>query len=205
MSYSDFTMDMVRHEFGITLRDRVLFEPIGDLIPSAWLRETLQLGMSLPIISEKARSEFIVAPILVDCREQLERRVELFSGARLDVDPSKGLKGECDFILSRSASRFAMQSPLMMIVEAKKHDIEEAMGQCTAQMLGACRFNEQDGKPVPFMYGCITNVESWMFLKLQGTELQIHPQLFAISEVSKILWFLVQCLKDVDQQASDAA
>ena len=35
--------------------------------------------------------------------------------------------------------------------------------------------------------------------------LQVHPERFALKEGSKVLWFLLQCLKDVDQQASDAA
>ena len=205
MAYSDFSFDAVHREFAITLRDQPLFENVGDLIPSPWLREALQVGMSLPIISEKARSEFFVAPILIDCRERLQRRVELFSGVRLDVEPQRGLVGECDFILARTASTLAVQAPLMMIVEAKKHDIEAATGQCAAQMFAACRYNERDARPVPYVYGCITNVESWLFLKLQGTELQVHPQRLALNEVSKILWFLVECLKDVDQQASHAA
>ena len=205
MAYSDFSFDAVHREFGITLRDQPLFETIGDLIPSPWLREALQVGQSLPILSEKARSEFFVAPILIDCRERLGRRVEIFSGVRLDVEPQRGLMGECDFILARTASKLAVQAPLMMIVEAKKHDIEEATGQCAAQMLAASRYNERDAKPVPYVYGCITNVESWLFLKLQGSELQVHPQRFALNEVSKILGIIVQCLEDVDQQASHAA
>ena len=53
--------------------------------------------------------------------------------------------------------------------------------------------------------GCVTTGESWQFLRLQETELQVHPRRFSIDEVSKILWFLVQCLKDVDQLALDAA
>jgi hypothetical protein len=196
---------MVRRDFGITVRDHVLFEPIGDLVASPWLRESLQKGSAPAFISEKARSEFIVAPILIECRERMQNRVNIFSGIRLDGDPEKGLKGECDFVLARTASAKVLQSPLMLILEAKKHDLEEGAGQCAAQLVGACRYNERDGRPLPFIYGCVTNGDLWLFLKLQGSDLQVHPQIIAINEVSKILWFLVECLKDVDQQASDAA
>lgn len=205
MSYSDFTFAMVRDGFGISLRDHELFDEIGDLLPSPWLRESLEIGMSMPIISEKARSEFIVAPILADCRERLERRVDVFSGSTLDVDPAAGLTGACDFVIARQASKMEMQAPLMMIVEAKKHDIEYATGQCAAQMLAASRFNEKLKKSVPYIYGCITNVESWVFLKLHGSELLVHPRRLMLNEVSKISWFFVQCLRDLEQQASDAA
>ncbi len=205
MSYSDFTMDMVRHDFGITVRDHVLFEPVSDLVPSPWLRESLQKGVDPAFISEKARGEFIVAPILIECRERMQHRVNIFSGIRLDVEPEKGLKGECDFVLARTASALVLQSPLMLILEAKKHDIEEGAGQCAAQLLGACRYNERDGKPLPFIYGCVTNGDSWLFLKLQGNDLQVHPQRYSIHQVSKILWFVMQCLQDIDQKVSEAA
>jgi hypothetical protein len=205
MGYSDFTMDMMRHQFGMTVRDHALFDPIGDLVPSPWLRESLQRGLSVYTVSEKARSEFIVAPILAECCQAMERRVNVFSGVTLDVEPQKGLTGECDFILARSLSKYDLQSPLMLILEAKKHDMELGLGQCAAQMLAACRYNERDGKHLPYLYGCVTNGHVWHFLKLQGHDLQLHPERLTINEFSKILWFLVECLKDVEQQVSEAA
>ena len=171
MAYSDFTLDRVRHEFGVTVRDQALFETIGDLVPSAWLRESLQKGAGPARASEKARGEFIVAPILIECCNRLEPSINIFSGVTLDADPAKELNGVCDFILARSASRYALESPLMMIVEAKKHDIDEGLGQCAAQMLAATRYNERDGKPVPWLYGCVTNGDLWHFLKLEGNAL----------------------------------
>ncbi|MBI3821702.1 MAG: hypothetical protein HY289_03370 [Planctomycetes bacterium] len=186
-------------------RDQLLFEAVGDMAPSPWLQESLRIGTTLPITSEKARSEFIVAPVLIECRERMQRRFNIYSGFALNADAEKGLNGECDFILARSASKFALQAPLMMIVEAKKHDIEENLGQGAAQMLGACRYNERNGKPLPYLYGCVTTGESWQFLKLQGNDLHLHPERFAIHEIGRILWFLMECLKDVDQLASEAA
>ena len=135
----------------------------------------------------------------------LPNGINIFSGVRLDADPEKGLNGECDFILARTLSVVALQAPLMLVVEAKKHDIDEGIAQCASQMLGACRYNERDGKVVPYLYGCVTNGDLWQFLKLQTRDVQLHPDRYAINEASKILWFIVQCLKDVDQQASDAA
>ncbi|MBM3484778.1 MAG: hypothetical protein FJX66_15985 [Alphaproteobacteria bacterium] len=169
------------------------------------MRESLQKGEAPARVSEKARGEFIVAPILIECRDRVKPGINIFSGITLEADKENGLYGECDFILARSASRYALQSPLMLILEAKKHDIDEELPQCAAQMLAALRYNEQDGKPLRWLYGCVTNRVSWHFLKLHGIDLQLHPERFAIDEVSKILWVLVESLKDVDQQASHAA
>lgn len=205
MPYSDFTLETLHRDFEIRVRDLALFESIGDLVPSAWLRESLNKGAAPAVVSEKARSEFIVAPILIECCERLPTGIHIYSGVTLNADPERGLVGECDFVLARSQSRYALQSPLMLILEAKKHDIDLGLGQCAAQMLAACRFNERDGKHLPYLYGCVTNGNFWHFLKLQGNDLQLHPDRFAIEEISKILWFMVESLKDVDQQASHAA
>jgi hypothetical protein len=205
MGYSDFTMDKLRHQFGMTVRDQALFEPIGDLLPSPWLRESLQRGSNTYTVTEKARSEFIVAPILSEVCAVLQNRFNVYSGATLNVAPQEGLTGECDFVLARGISKFELQAPLMLILEAKKHDIDQGRSQCAAQLLAASRYNEQDGKRLPYLYGCVTNGRAWHFLKLQGSEVQLHPQLFAIDDVSKILWFFVSCLKDLDQQISEAA
>ena len=181
------------------------FAPVGELPPSERLLDALQIVTTLPITSEKSRSEFIVAPVLIDCRERLKRRFNIYSGYSLNADAENGLNGECDFILARSASKFALLAPLMLILEAKKHDIEENLGQCVAQMIGANRFNERDGKHLPYIYGCVTTGEAWQFLKLQGTDLQLHSERFPIHDVGRILWFIVQCLNALDQQVSEAA
>lgn len=205
MSYSDFSLETLRRNFGLVVRDQLLFEPIGVLAPSPWLVQTLAYYRTLPFISEKARSEFLVAPILVACREMLGNKVQIFSGVQLEVDPDKGLKGECDFILARSASTFVLEAPLMVIVEAKKQDIEEGLGQCAAQMLGAQLYNDKEGHPVPFLYGCVTTGEMWQFLKLDKSAVLIHPERFPLGELTKILWFLTQCFQDVDRCTAAAA
>src|SRR5579871_4783944 len=144
MSYSGFTLESLRHAFGLKVRDHALFEQVGTIAPSPWLQEALAKGQDLAFISEKARSEFIVAPVLMARRGLVGHHLRIFSGARLDVDAERGLKGECDFLLGRSESSLVFQAPLMVVLEAKKNDIEEGLGQCAAQMLGARIYNERE-------------------------------------------------------------
>lgn len=197
MSYGDFTLEDVRRTFHLNIRDHALFPEIGTLEPFDWLVHVLNKGKDLAILSEKARSEFIVAPMLMACRELFQEKIHVFSGIQLEAAPEQGLNGECDFILARTASSFALQGPLMVVLEAKKNDIEEGLGQCTAQMLGARIYNEKDQSPVPVIYGCVTTGENWQFLKLEGLDLLLHPQRLRIEETGKLLWFLVECVKDV--------
>jgi hypothetical protein len=156
----------------------------------AWLLETLARGtqgIQLSLISEKSRSEFIVAPILLASRELSGNRVSIYSGQRLDVDAEQGLVGECDFILSASEPVLPLQAPIATVVEAKKNDIEGGLGQCIAQMVAAHRFNRASGREDAPIFGCVTTGEAWQFARLAGQEALLEPQRFYIDNVDGIL------------------
>jgi len=44
--------------------------------------------LALAIGTEKARSEMIIAPVLIEVRRQMQRKISLFSGVDFPVDPS---------------------------------------------------------------------------------------------------------------------
>src|SRR5579862_5181915 len=103
MSYSEFTLESVERLLGVSARPADLFPDLRAASAPAWLSDLLlrgTQGMQLSLISEKARSEFIVAPVLLASRELSGNRFAIYSGQRLDVDLAKGLVGECDFILT---------------------------------------------------------------------------------------------------------
>src|SRR4051812_19438387 len=105
MPFSDFTLRDVLDHFHLTLNDVPdLFADVPEVQPSAFLQSLLQefLPLALAINTEKARSEFVIAPILADLRRQLNHRISVFSGIEFNVDPAEGLSGFCDFILSAS-------------------------------------------------------------------------------------------------------
>ncbi len=111
----------------------------------------------------------------------------IFSGQRLDVDPARGLIGECDFILAATPKIPALQAPLMTIVEAKNHDVEGGVWQCVAQMVGARMFNERSGIEGRAIFGCVTNGEVWQFLALKDHMTLIDQRRYYIDEVGMIL------------------
>ena len=147
MAYSDFTLRKVKKDFNLTDKTASLFTPAPLLEPSSWLTESLEMGLELALgsSSEKARSEFIVAPILLDLRRRNQSFFAVHSGQNLDVDKEKGLNGECDFILSKGKMSYEINAPIFSMIEAKKSDIKAHLGQCTAQMVGARLFNQNEG------------------------------------------------------------
>jgi hypothetical protein len=184
MAYTEFSFEQVVRSFSLTVRVAPLFERVTPSPMPELLRLSLEAGIPLALRggSEKARSEFIVAPVLLALRQQHLERITIYSGAHLNVAPELGLNGECDFIVAEGMALPALLTPpILTLVEAKKQDIELGLGQCVAQMLGAMRFNQAAKANKPVVYGCVTSAEVWQFLKLEGTQLTIDANRYALT------------------------
>ena len=188
MAYSDFTLERVARSLGVTTQRADLFSSVPPVETPVWLLETLARGEAtgLALISEKSRSEFIVSPILLASRELSPVPLAIHSGQRLDVDPSRGLVGECDFILALAPGVVPLRGPIATIVEAKKNDIENGLGQCVAQMIAADLFNQEAGHQVP-IFGCVTSGEVWQFLQLVGPLATIDKRRYYLDDLAGIL------------------
>lgn len=198
MAYSDFSFERAIADFQLQKEYSVIFTSPDPIPPSDWLLETLKRGRSfaIPGGSEKARSEFIVAPILTEAQHHCGETITIYSGRNLDVEKEKGLAGECDFLLGRGMGSLTLQAPLLTVVEAKRNDIDIGLGQCVAQMVGVQRFNQNHSVSIDSVFGCVTTGEIWQFLRLSGSILTIDSDRFYIKSVDEILGCLAQCIKD---------
>lgn len=199
MVYSDFSLKSVKINFELTVDESIdLFAQTEAIAPSNLLELTLK--ETIPLVSaintEKARSELIIAPILLEVRRHLQYKVSLFSGIDFNVAPEKGLAGFCDFILSQSSEQYFIQSPVVTIVEAKNENIKGGLGQCIAEMVAAQLFNQQNSSEIQTIYGVVTTGQIWKFLKLEGKTVFIDQSDYYIKEVEKILAILVTSLGD---------
>lgn len=195
MAYNRFTIESVKKVFGVRILGNVsLFEPIVPVKPSEVLSQFLEryLPLGSAIGTEKARSEFIIAPILAEMTELTHHTVSLFSGVEFNVDEEKGLTGRCDFIFSASQVQYAIEAPIMMVVEAKNDNINSGLGQCMAEMIAARLFNEREGRPPVCVYGVVTTGSIWRFLKLQDNDLFIDKQEYFIDNLRNLLGILMK-------------
>ncbi|MGL5064890.1 MAG: hypothetical protein ACRC62_33350 [Microcoleus sp.] len=199
MSYSEFTLRKVKQIFGLTTVEAGRFLPPTESIePSLYLRESLSEGLPLAVAtgSEKARSELIISPILVEVRKVLQRQVSLFSGEDFTVEIELGLSGVCDFLISRSPEQILIEAPAIVIVEAKKGDLKVGLGQCTAEMVAAQKFNEINNVPLSTIYGSVSSGTAWRFLKLEGKTLTIDLNDYPVPPVEPLLGMLVWMVRD---------
>ena len=197
MAYSDFTLATVREAFGLTLEEkRHLFAGLVGVTPSVRLQTDLDENgpLAIAINSEKARSEFLIAPILAEIRRQATSPVSLFSGVEFNVVPEQGLKGFCDYILSRSTEQYYITAPVAVIIEAKNENIIAGLGQCIAAMVAAQIFNQRSGNDEASLYGAVTTGTNWKFSTLIGTHVAIDVDEYYINQIDKILAILMQPL-----------
>ena len=166
MAYRDFTFSDLYTKFGIEQSRKKLFDKIVSQTPSDLLLAFLDTASDAALSTEKAVSEALVYPILQEIRLRNRSELKLFSGENLLGDKSKGLNGECDFILSKSPKTLDLGAPIINITEAKQGDIEnlKSQSQAAAQLLGARLFNEHHGNPTNRIYGACTSGFTWVFL-----------------------------------------
>ncbi|MEM7555340.1 MAG: hypothetical protein AAF378_14790 [Cyanobacteria bacterium P01_A01_bin.84] len=199
MSYSDFSLARVIKEFGLRVNDNYrMYSQVSEVEPSDFLTQTIEENIPLAIASntEKARSEMIISPILIELRKQYKNQISLFSGIDFSVDNKRGLNGNCDFIISRSPELLILSAPVMIIVEAKKENINGGLGQCVAEMLAAKIFNEREDNSISTIYGTVTSGTNWRFLKLEGNIINIDLDEYYLSDIKKILGILKSSIRD---------
>ncbi len=198
MAYSSWTLEMVREAFHLEKLDlQGIFADIEPVEPSTELTKALakKAPLAVAIGTEKAKSELIVADLLVELREHFNRRVSLFSGINFNVDKDNGLMGVCDFLISLSPLQFSLEAPVIVLVAAKNDNLEAGLGQCVAEMVAAQRFNAEEGNDIPCVYGGITSGLDWLFLKLEGQQLHIDMNAYQISQCDKILGILASMVE----------
>jgi hypothetical protein len=195
MPYSSFTLKEVEKNFDLTITSKRFCQSASPVTPSNWLNDLLQESVELATTlgTEKARSEFIIAPLLFELRKSLSPHVGLFSGTDFTVAPNEGLNGICDFLITHSkeaSNEILIKAPVVVVIEAKKGELNAGLGQCAAEMVAAQRFNAEEGEKIENIYGTVTTGTVWQFLRLTGLELTIDMTEYALSPIDRILGIL---------------
>lgn len=199
MAYSDFTLRKVKQSFGLTAVEGGRFLPeVEPIAPSPILAGLLEdtVPWAIAVGTEKAKSELIIAPALLEVKRLLNHQISVFSGTDFTVDIAAGLNGVCDFLISRSPEQFEIEAPAVVVVEAKRDNINSGLGQCIAEMVAAQRFNEANNNPIPTIYGSVTSGTAWRFMKLEGQIVTIEVRDYPFPPVETILSMLVWMLRE---------
>jgi hypothetical protein len=193
MAFADFNLELATERFGLSLPPRAdLFARVGAMEIPPVLQAVLErwAPQALEVNTEKARSELIIAPILMEAMHLAGSDLGVYSGVSLDVDREGGLSGRYHFLLGRRSGPFLLGSPLMAVVQAENADIPGNLGQCVAEMVAVRIPNERKGHPIPSVHGSVTTGTRWLFLQLEGNAVTFDLRERFLDDAGRILGYL---------------
>ncbi len=99
-------------------------------------------------ISEAAKREVLIAPILLEVCDQTQTQLNI----EYPINVSEQLKGSFDYYISSSNS--------LLVVEAKQSDLSRGFTQLAVELIA---LDQWINSPTPTLYGAVTNGEDWRF------------------------------------------
>ena len=201
MAYSEF-LNLKQVEKKLNLKtDRIrmfsgIAKPIIEL--TVFLKNDMLEAENTPLLSEKAKSEAVIAPILREVKRK-HQSFNFFSGYTFDVDSGKSLTGICDFLLTLQPNAMDIKAPVFCLVEAKNRAIDEGFGQCAAEMYAAKLYNEQEGENIDVIYGCVTNAYDWCFMKLENNVVYVDIDRYYLNRVDEIVGIMLHILEQYEK------
>ncbi len=91
MAYNNFTLESAEAAFGLLTQPGELFPGLRPAPVPDWLRDLLERGRRVAaLVSEKARSEFLVVPVLLAAQELVPGALAIYSGRASMWTPSAG-------------------------------------------------------------------------------------------------------------------
>ena len=189
MAYRDFKLTDIQQKFGIDTIFANIWEKetILEIEPSDFLKQSLKFADLIPLTTEKALSERLLAPILAEVKSRNADKIQIFSGETISADKSLGLNGEIDFLMVKKPYAPEPIAPIIAITEAKVGRLDKAIPQAAAQMIGARVFNQNYGEKIDLIYGVVTDGNSWRFLMLKENQVLVDNTRYSLTEINKIL------------------
>jgi hypothetical protein len=205
MAYSDFRYPAVIADLGLTPGpSEDMFAGTPPRPAGAAVRHLLATTgrLAATINTEKARSEWMVAPVLGEFWSAYHARIGLYSGVEFPADPDAGLTGVVDFLITRAPQLPHIVAPVAVLFEAKRDNLNDGLGQAIAGMVGAQRFNRRERNGIEIVYGGVTTGSLWKFLRLDGTAVTLDLREYNLSEVDHLLGILTHIVGPVPEPAA---
>ena len=189
MAFSDYkNISQVQNEYSVKYEEEN-FIPAADLQPSAsFLAEFAFTLQNIDVYtSEAARTEAIIFPIL---RELYKGYYDLYSlWIQKPIAYNDKLNGTPDYLIATKSplGKTVLETPLVIIAEAKKNDFEQGWGQCLAELVAAQKLNQDESFVV---YGIVTDGKHWEFGKLQATTFVKNIESYSVDHLAELFGVL---------------
>ena len=143
----------------------------------------------LPFISlnsEAAKREFYISPLLLEILDYLNAEINV----EYPLDAGENLSGTLDYLIRYSGD--------VLIVEAKKGDLEKGFNQLAVELIAMDKYEES---PPKILYGAVTLGDIWRFGILMREEKLIKKDMNAYiipSDLERLLAILLGILENTE-------
>jgi hypothetical protein len=187
-----FAREEILADLGCTLiRDNLslpTFSAALDFLPR--LSEELERNLAIvDPVSETARREAIVAPILLTVCRHLQIRLNI----EYTIKVSDWLKGSLDYFVHNGGS--------LLVIEAKQSDLAKGFVQLSAELVALDQWTQTNE---PILYGAITTGDVWRFGALNREEQSIIEDR-TLYQIPQTLEVLVRILIGILKSKADAS
>ncbi len=158
-------------EFGYTFSTEVVdlprFEDFDQQIIVNLNQIYLTILPRISITSEIAKREFLIAPLLVEILRNSDVKINV--EYPLEVDDKLG--GSLDYLLRAKHN--------LIVIEAKKGDLDKGFNQLAAEMIALDKYEEESKTDI--LYGAITIGNYWNFGYLDRKRKHIAKNIYSQS------------------------
>ena len=148
--------------------------------------------------SEAARSELIISPLLRAVYKNHSKNYSFW--IQKPIAFNKELSGTPDYIFSKRSSlgKTVLETPIVIVVEAKKNDFEQGWGQCLAELVASQKINKDDQKSVD---GIVTDGNLWQFGRLHADLFTKNDKNYTVDALQE-LYGALEYLADLVERES---
>jgi len=199
MSFSQFkNIAEVQKEYKIKYEEGIFISTLDIVVPQAFIEEFRFNKENIDIFSSEAsRSELIISPLL---REIYKRHSKNYSfWIKKPISFNEVLSGTPDYIFSKRSAlgKTVLETPIVIVVEAKKNDFEQGWGQCLAELVASQKINNNETNSV---YGVVTDGNLWQFGRLQEHLFTKNEKNYTIDNMQELFGALEHLATLVEQE-----
>ena len=189
MAFSDYkNIAQVQKDFRVKYREEN-FLPAQENPPSPeFLREFEFTLENIDVYtSEGARAEAVIFPILREVYKTYHDKYSLWIQKAIAYNDK--LNGTPDYLIGTKSAlgKTFLETPLVIIAEAKKNDFEQGWGQCLAELIAAQKINDNAALPV---HGVVTDGKLWEFGKLREDVFTKNIEGFTVDHLARLFGVL---------------
>ena len=185
MAFSDYkSIAQVQTEYQ-TKYEELNFIEVTDYSPSQVFLDEFDFNQkNIDIFaSEAARCEAIIFPILREIYKHYYQHTSLWVQKSITYDSN--LNGTPDYLVSKRSAlgKTMLETPIIIVVEAKRNDFEQGWGQCLAELIAVAHMNENK----KLVYGIVTDGKLWEFAQFANNTLTKQMDSYTVSDLPHLL------------------